>query len=115
MAIKDRPVKQNILFHSDRGVQYACTDFRKQLDDLPVLQSMSPKGNCWDNAITGSFFKTLKIELIYHAEYGTKQQAKLSIFEYIEVWYNRKRKHAVLGNRSPLQYQSFLEDIRMAA
>lgn len=115
MAIINRPVTQNLLFHSDRGVQYACTDFKDQLKGLPVLQSMSRKGNCWDNAIAESFFKTLKTELIYHTEYFTKQQAKLAIFEYIESWYNRKRKHSALGYRSPLQYQSYLEEKRFAA
>lgn len=115
MAIINRPVTQNLLFHSDRGVQYACTDFKDQLKCLPVLQSMSRKGNCWDNAIAESFFKTLKTELVYHTEYFTKQQAKLAIFEYIESWYNRKRKHSALGYRSPLQYQSYLEEKRLAA
>ncbi|HEY9298984.1 MAG TPA: IS3 family transposase, partial [Phormidium sp.] len=65
MAIINRPVKQNLLFHSDRGVQYACTDFREQFKGLPVLQSMSRKANCWDNSVAESFFKTLKTELIY--------------------------------------------------
>ena len=109
MAIINRPVKQNLLFHSDRGVQYACTDFRDQLKGLPVLQSMSRKANCWDNSVAESFFKTLKTELIYHTDYPTMQQAKLSIFEYIEGWYNKKRRHSALGNRSPEQYQFYLE------
>jgi transposase InsO family protein len=90
MAIKNRPVKQNLLFHSDRGVQYASTDFREQLKGMPILQSMSRKGNCWDNAIAVSFFKSLKTELIYHAHYFTKEQAKLAIFEYIESWITEK-------------------------
>lgn len=115
MAIKNRPIKQFLLFHSDRGIQYACTDFREQLKGMPVLQSMSRKGNCWDNAIAESFFKTLKTELVYHVNYATKQQAKLSIFEYIEGWYNRKRRHSALGNRSPEQYKFYLEVKRMAA
>ncbi len=91
MAIINRPVSQNLLFHSDRGVQYACTDFREQLKGLPVLQSMSRKGNCWDNSVAESFFKTLKTELVYHTHYYTKEQAKLSVFEYIECWYNKKK------------------------
>lgn len=115
MAIKNRPIKQSLLFHSDRGVQYACAEFREQLKGLPILQSMSRKGNCWDNAIAESFFKSLKTELVYHAHYSTKEQAKLAIFEYIEVWYNRIRKHSALGNRSPLQYQFYLKEIRLAA
>ncbi len=115
MAVRNRPVQQDLLFHSDRGVQYACTDFREQLKGLPVLQSMSRKGNCWDNAVAESFFKTLKTELVYHEDYLTREQAKLSIFEYIEGWYNRKRRHGALGNRSPQQYQSGLEQERLAA
>jgi putative transposase len=62
---------------------------------------MSRKGNCWDNAVAESFFKTLKTELVYHTDYATKQQAKLAIFEYIESWYNKTRRHSALGNRSP--------------
>ena len=71
MAVKNRPISQNLLFHSDRGVQYACTDFKEQLKGLPVLKSMSRKGNCWDNSVAESFFKTLKTELIYHTDYST--------------------------------------------
>jgi len=115
MAVKNRPISQHLLFHSDRGVQYACTDFKEQLKGLPVLQSMSRKGNCWDNSVAESFFKTLKTELIYHTDYSTKQQAKLAIFEYIEGWYNKKRRHSALGNRSPEQYQFYLEEKRLAA
>jgi transposase InsO family protein len=115
MAIINRPVSQSLLFHSDRGVQYACTDFKDQLKGLPVLQSMSRKGNCWDNSVAESFFKSLKTELVYHADYLTKQEAKMAIFEYIESWYNRKRRHSALGNRSPEQYQFYLEEERLAA
>jgi transposase InsO family protein len=69
----------------------------------------------WDNAVAESFFKSLKTELIYHADYATKKQAKLAVFEYIEGWYNRKRRHSALGNRSPQQYQPYLEQERTAA
>ena len=69
----------------------------------------------WDNSVAESFFKTLKTELIYHTNYPTMQQAKLSIFEYIEGWYNKKRRHSALGNRSPEQYQFYLEEKRLAA
>jgi putative transposase len=115
MAIINRPVSQSLLFHSDRGVPYACTDFKQLLKGLPVLQSMSRKGNCWDNSVAESFFKTLKTELIYHTKYLTKEQAKLAIFEYIECWYNKRRRHSALGNRSPEQYQFYLEEKRLAA
>lgn len=115
MALNNRPIKQDLLFHSDRGVQYACTDFKAQLKGLPVLQSMSRKGNCWDNAVAESFFKTLKTELVYHEEYLTRAQARLAIFEYIEGWYNRKRRHSALGNNSPQHYQPHSEPERIAA
>jgi transposase InsO family protein len=114
MALKNRPVKQDLLLHSDRGVQYACTAFREQLTGLPVLQSMSRKGNCWDNAVAESFFKTLKTELVYHEDYLTRQQAKLAVFEYIEGWYNKRRRHSALGNTSPQQHQLYLETVRIA-
>jgi transposase InsO family protein len=69
----------------------------------------------WDNAVAESFFKTLKTELVYHEDYSTKQQARLAVFEYIEGWYNRKRRHGALGNRSPQHYQPDLEQQRTAA
>jgi transposase InsO family protein len=93
-----------LIFHSDRGVQYACHEFRRLLKQYKITQSMSGKGNCYDNAITESFFSTLKTELIYSEKYITRNQAKLSIFKYIEIFYNRKRKHSSLGNKSPYEY-----------
>jgi transposase InsO family protein len=76
---------------------------------------MSRKGNCWDNAVAESFFKTLKTELVYHTHYLTRAQARLAIFQYIEGWYNRKRRHSALGNPSPQQYQPYPRQERMAA
>lgn len=93
-----------LIFHSDRGVQYACHDFRRLLKKYKMTQSMSDKGNCYDNAITESFFATLKTELIYSAKFKTREQAKTSIFNYIEIFYNRERKHSALGNKSPYEY-----------
>lgn len=101
MALRNRPVTASLLFHSDRGVQYACHAFRAQLEGVPVVQSMSRKGNCWDNAIAESFFKTLKTELIYHRKFSTRQQARLAVFEYIEGFYNRERRHSALGYLTP--------------
>jgi putative transposase len=94
----------DLLFHSDRGVQFACTDFRKQLTDFKMIQSMSAKGDCWDNAVAESFFGTLKKELIYRHNYKTRWEARQSIFEYIEIFYNRERKHSYLENKSPAQF-----------
>lgn len=108
MAVRNRPVTESLLFHSDRGVQYACHAFREQLEDLPVQQSMSRKGNCWDNAVAESFFKTLKTELIYHCKFTTRQEARLAIFSYIEGFYNRERRHSALGYLTPSQYEEKL-------
>ena len=96
MAAINRPIKQQqeLVFHSDRGIQYACQEFITELNKhKTITQSMSRKGNCWDNAVAESFFKTLKVELIYHNKYQTRKQAELSIFEYIETFYNTKRRH----------------------
>ena len=103
MAIKNRPLDRELIFHSDRGIQYASNEFRRCLEGLPVLQSMSRKGNCWDNAIAESFFKTLKTEMVYHRKFETRAQAKLEIFDYIEVWYNRKRRHSAIEYLTPIQ------------
>ena len=84
MALKNRDISGQLLFHSDRGIQYTCTEFRDQLKGLPVLQSMSRTGNCWDNAVAESFFKTFKSELVNHVHFQTLAEARLATFEYIE-------------------------------
>ena len=93
-----------VIFHSDRGVQYACHDFRNNLAEYKMIQSMSGKGNCYDNAVTESFFHTLKTEHVYFEKYQTREQAKHSVFEYIEVFYNRLRKHSFLGYKTPVKF-----------
>ena len=103
MAIGNRPFNEGLIFHSDRGVQYACKDFKDRLGNKKIIQSMSRKGNCWDNAVMESFFKNLKSETTY-GSYESELIARTTIFEYIECWYNRKRKHAALGYKSPEQY-----------
>lgn len=85
MAIQHRPENQPLLFHSNLGVQCACQEFRVQLKGMPVRQSMSRKGNCWDNAVSESFFKTMKTEMVYHTVFKTKAQAKLAVFEYLVI------------------------------
>lgn len=108
MAKINRPIqqKQSLVFHSDRGIQYACDEFTNLLNSHKnVIRSMSRKGNCWDNAVAESFFKTLKTELIYHQTYQTKAEAELSIFEYIETFYNTKRRHQQLNNLTINEYQ----------
>lgn len=105
MAIRKRPVKEKLIFHSDRGIQYACDEFRKALSNHPtVKQSMSRKGNCWDNAVAESFFKTLKSEWSNRFVYQSISHAEISIFEYIEAYYNTTRLHSALGYLSPDQY-----------
>jgi len=95
------------IFHSDQGVQYASDSFRKILQENKIRQSMSRRGNCYDNAITESFFHTLKTELVKHNKYRTRVEARLSLFEYIEIFYNRKRLHSSLGYLSPVEYEKF--------
>jgi len=99
MAVKNREVTDSLIFHSDRGVQYACSDFTELLGSYPqVKQSMSRKGNCWDNAVVESFFKTLKVEHVYRQRFTDKENAAVSVFEWIETWYNRHRRHSALNN-----------------
>ena len=115
MALSNRPLSGDLLFHSDRGVQYACSAFREQLEGMPVQQSMSRKGNCWDNAVAESFFKTMKTEMVYHHKFTTRQQDRLAVFEYIEGFYNRKRRHSALGYLSPCQVEKELYQQKIAA
>lgn len=106
MAVKNRPPSDKLLFHSDRGIQYACHAFTNLLDSYQCVErSMSRKGNCWDNAVAESFFKTIKTELIYRNRYETREVAALSIFEWIETWYNRNRRHSTLGNRTIIEFE----------
>lgn len=109
MAVLNRPIAGLLIFHSDRGIQYACNEFKTLLDgNRNVIRSMSRKGNCWDNAVAESFFKTLKTECVYRYKFKDRLEAKKSIFEYIEIWYNRKRKHSTLGYKSPIEYANYL-------
>jgi transposase InsO family protein len=105
-AIRGRRPGNGLIFHSDRGVQYACTDFRKKLGKHGFVQSMSRKGNCWDNAVAESFFGIIKTELVYHTRYEGHQDTLHSIFEYIEVFYNRERRHSTLGYLTPVEYEN---------
>ena len=97
MAVKNRPITRELIFHSDRGIQYACNEFRTLLEGYSLVKrSMSRKGNCWDNAVAESFFRNLKMEWVYQKKYRSRIQAALSVFEYIESWYNTERIHAAL-------------------
>lgn len=99
MAIKNRDIVKGLIFHSDRGVQYACEKFANTLNSYRIItRSMSRKGNCWDNAVAESFFKTLKSEQLYGNKLVSKEQMKMDLFQYIEIWYNRERRHSAIGN-----------------
>ena len=105
MALWKRKPGRGLLSHSDRGSQYTSKAYRELLDDHGIICSMSRKGNCWDNAVAESFFHTLKTELVYHEDYVTRTEAKSDIFEWIEVFYNRKRRHSSLGYLSPARFE----------
>ena len=104
-GIRNRHPGAGLIIHSDRGVQYACTDFRKVLSKHGFIQSMSRKGDCWDNAVAESFFGILKTELVHHVRFRGPQDTLRAIFEYIEIFYNRKRKHSTLGYKTPDQFE----------
>ena len=106
--VEGHEVEGELLFHSDRGSQYAAHDYREKLVESRILCSMSRKGNCWDNAVVESFFATLKKEEVHRERYLTREQAKASLFFYIEVFYNRKRRHSALGYKSPHDYEQSL-------
>ena len=109
MAIKRRSPAPGLIHHSDRGVQYASDDFQALLYKHGIRCSMSRKGDCWDNAAVESFFGTLKQEEVFHRRYLSRQQARQSLFDYIEVFYNRRRRHSTLGYVSPAKFeQTFL-------
>lgn len=100
-----------LIFHSDRGVQFAAFEFRQVLSKNKMIQSISGKGNCYDNAVAESFFHTLKTELVHHEKYETRDEARRSVFEYIELFYNRSRLHSALGYQTPIKFK----ELKMAA
>ena len=105
MALDTRQPLPGLLHHSDRGSQYASDDYQAVLTKSQMQVSMSRTGNCYDNAPMESFFGTLKTELVYHCHYATRAEAKTAIFEYIEVFYNRFRRHSALGYQSPVVFE----------
>ncbi len=104
MALINRPINDHLIFHSDRGVQYASGEFTEKLKEKSVTQSMSRKGNCWDNAVAENFFKILKSEMGNHQHFFSLLHAKNKVFDFIEIWYNRKRIHSYLGYLTPEEY-----------
>ncbi len=104
-ALWGRRPPSGLLHHSDRGSQYACGDYRAKLDEHGLICSMSRKGDCWDNAVSESFFKTLKVERVNDRDYWTREEAKADITDYIERFYNRKRRHSYLDYVSPVEFE----------
>ena len=104
-ALDRRQPESDLVFHSDRGSQYASEELRSLAQDHSIRLSMGATGSCYDNAVTESFFHTLKTEQTYFERYGTREEARQSIFQYIEVFYNRQRRHSTIGNLSPWRYE----------
>lgn len=104
-AVMLRNPPRGLVFHSDRGIQYASKRFRKYLKMFGIKQSMSRKGDCWDNACSESFFSTLKREEVYRYHFKTRKEAASILFEYIELFYNLKRRHSFIGNVSPVEFE----------
>jgi len=104
-ALIHRDPETSLLHHSDRGSQYAAEQYQRLLAEHGIICSMSRKGNCWDNAVVESFFASLKKELIHRERYQTREAARAALFDYIEVFYNRVRRHSTLGQRSPVEFE----------
>ena len=104
-ALGQREATQGLLHHTDRGSQYASNDYQRLLGRHGFEGSMSRKGNCWDNAVAESFFATLKKDLVHRVRFRTRAEARSQLFEYIEMFYNPKRRHSTLGGRSPVEFE----------
>ena len=115
MALHKRNPSSGLIWHTDRGSQYASDEHRKLLSKFNILQSMSRKGDCWDNAVSESFFHSLKTELVHHENFKTRAEANQSIFEYIEIFYNKKRLHSSNNYMSPVDYEAKMLRSGMAA
>lgn len=115
MALEARQPARGLIHHSDRGSQYASAHYQQALAAAGVQCSMSRKGNCWDNAVAESFFSSLKLELVYLTDFATRQQARSALFDYIEVFYNRRRLHSTLGYLSPVEYEQAALPDKLAA
>jgi len=112
MALWRRGFPKGVILHSDRGSQYCSKRYQKLIKTHELICSMSRKGNCWDNAIAESFFKTLKVELVYQTRYATRDEARESLFEYIETYYNRIRRHSALDYATPFEVEC---EVKIAA
>jgi transposase InsO family protein len=108
MAIAQRTNVSGVILHSDRGIQYASRDYQKIMREHGIICSMSRRGNCWDNAVMESFYHSLKTECVVFEDYRTRSQARSSLFDYIELFYNRQRRHSSLAYKSPATYESIM-------
>ena len=108
MAVWRRRPEDGLIFHSDRGSQYCSNDFQKRLKKHGMISSMSRKGDCWDNSVAESFLGTLKIERVFDSIYQTREEAKRDIVDYIEMFYNSKRRHSYLGYLSPKEFEKMM-------
>jgi putative transposase len=108
-AVRVKRPPQGLIHHSDRGSQYASADYRHRLDEHGIICSMSRRANCWDNAVAESFFATLKTELVYGSAWTTRAEARAAIFEYVEGFYNARRRHSSLGYLSPVAFEQQYE------
>ncbi len=106
MAVWRRNPAAGLIFHSDRGSQYCSHDFQKMLEVYGMLSSMSGKGDCWDNAVAESFFGSLKTERVFLTEYATREEARRDVMDYIEMYYNSRRRHSYLGYVSPREFEA---------
>ena len=111
MALGRRLPNRNLLHHSDRGCQYTSAEYRRALDDHGIVASMSRKGNCWDNAVAESFFSTIKTELISLQGWSSSDELRAEVFDYIELFYNRKRLHSSLGYQTPIEVERAYDSI----
>ena len=105
MALAQRHPRRGLINHSDRASQYASADYQQQLARHGLCGSMSRRGDCWDNAVAESFFASLKLELVYRVQWRTRAEARTAIFEYLELFYNRRRRHSSLGYLSPVEFE----------
>ena len=105
MAIEQRGAIRGVILHSDRGVQYTSAEYQRLMQQHGIVCSMSRKGNCWDNAAMESFYHSLKTEWVVFEDYRTRSEARSSLFNYIELFYNRKRRHSTLNNMNPHAYE----------
>ena len=115
MAIKRRNPNKGLIYHTDRGSQYASYEHKNLLEKYGIIQSMSKKGDCWDNAVAESFFHSLKTELIHHENFLTRKQANEKIFEYIEIFYNRQRLHSSNNYLSPSEFEDRMLRLEMVS